>query len=279
MSRKNYFKILEQQGFDSEKEFINLQILLDEYEGYNHSLREYIELNFKNYKNRGTFINFNQLEDAIEKEFKAEDTYHNYLFTYSEMLLDIFKDLIEPFSNGITHTFLKKQYQTVIQQISNFLSASNHRIAEIENGSLIIIENNALASQTSEILSDTDPQNAVRILEYNHFSNNGNTDRKKEILLSLAYLLEPKKDYLNNKLKDLYKKSGNRNVLLVSALFEMFNKLQVRHNDGKQYISTDNPQQLEYWYDNIYNTALTVIVSEEQADIHAKFQELKSLKH
>ncbi|OZT77515.1 hypothetical protein [Salinicoccus roseus] len=279
MARKNYFEILKEQGFNSRKEINDIQVLLDE-SYHSLSLRRLIEEEFRNYKNRGSFIYFHHLEEAIKVEYDFHD---DYLFGYTEMLLDIFKEIVIPEIETLTSqyikTFLLQQHETIFHQIETFLAKSNHEILENGDGNLIIVEKHALANQASQIISDVSLKNAIRILEYNHFSNAGNIESKKQILLSLAGLLEPKREELNTALGELFKKSKGGNVLIISDLFEMFNKLHLRHNNNNQYISTENDQELEYWYDNVYNTILMVIVSEEQVGIHEEFREFKEIRN
>ena len=61
----------------------------------------------------------------------------------------------------------------------------------LDNGNKIIVEKNVYASEASQIVSETSIEEAIKVLEYNHFSNKGNIQRKKEILIALANYLEP----------------------------------------------------------------------------------------
>lgn len=64
----------------------------------------------------------------------------------------------------------------------------------------------------------------------------------------------------------------NKKIALLDQIFEMFNTLHIRHNNKKQYIKES---QREQWYDNTYNTILTVIIIDEQAKINKEFKRLK----
>ena len=62
----------------------------------------------------------------------------------------------------------------------------------------IIIEDNVFADEAAQAVSGfADIKEALSILEYNHFSNKGNIERKKEILKKIADLLEPWRKPLN----------------------------------------------------------------------------------
>ena len=112
-------------------------------------------------------------------------------------------------------------------------------------------------------------------MEYNHFSNKGNIERKKEILIKIASLLEPWRNDLNNNIefKEVLKLGNNNKVLAVEKLFWMFNKLNIRHNnDGQQLTNMDN-NTVEVWYDKIYTMSLFVILGKDVAQILADFNE------
>lgn len=275
MSRKNYFEILKEQGFNPHDEYLNINNILNEKNFHRKSLRIFIEDSFLTYKNRGSFIRLEELEHAIEN---ASDNPSDLLFSYTEMLLDLFKHVIDDEIKKLQmlnrDTFIVKQYLGLQHQIHNFLSLSNHELIEDMDGNSIIIEQNSLSSQASQILSESDFQNSLKILEFNHFRNQGNIDRKQEILKSLADLLEPKRKDLDKKLAPLFKKN-NGSVTILKDLFEMFNKMHVRHYNGEQYISETNTKELEHWYDNIYNTVLMIIVAEDQIKILHELQNLK----
>ncbi|MEY8560183.1 hypothetical protein AALF85_05740 [Jeotgalicoccus halotolerans] len=277
MNRKNYFEILKEQGFDPHQEIENIHFLLNSttYDEY-YSLQKGIERNFLNYKNRKSFIKFEQLEEVVRLKY---DDAAFHLFNYTEMIIDLSKDIIEPYIANINERyafeFLSNQYQALQYQIKNFLNVSNHELIENESGNLIVVEKNMLANQASQIISDLSLKDSIKILKYNHFSNEGDIETKKQILLSLANLLEPKRDDLNKKLGKLFKQKSNGKVEIVSDLFEMFNKLHLRHNDKHQYITSKDVFSLEHWYDSVYNTILMVIVSEEQVKIHEEFETLK----
>lgn len=87
--------------------------------------------------------------------------------------------------------------------------------------------------------------------------------------------MEDKRVELTESLKqdDLYIQRNNK-IVLVDQMFEMFNTLHIRHNNKKQYIKESLREQ---WYDNTYNTILTVIIIDEQARINKEFKELKEV--
>lgn len=109
-------------------------------------------------------------------------------------------------------------------------------------------------------------------MEYNHFSNKGNIERKKEILKKIADLLEPWRKPLNksSELKDLLK-ANNDKIQALEKLFYMYNKFNIRHNNEDQMLTGLSNQEIESWYDKIYTMSLFVILGKDVAKILADF--------
>ncbi len=61
--------------------------------------------------------------------------------------------------------------QVVFDNITRFLELSNHELITLENGDKIIVEKNVYASEVSQIVSESNIEDAIKVLEYNHFSN------------------------------------------------------------------------------------------------------------
>ena len=117
----------------------------------------------------------------------------------------------------------------------------------------------------------------MKVLEYNHFTNKGNIERKREILISLASYLEPLKDELNasEELKEVMK-VNNKKIIAVAKLFDMYNNLGLRHNNNEQYHLEMTDEELEQWYDDIYTSTLFVILSLDEARILSKLKTLRN---
>ena len=295
MARQNYFDILNRMEFDPQRELKNLMDLLEMERNfksiyYETSLNSAISDNFLDYPNRSTFTSYSQMV-----EFVGLNIYNTteQLFVFSEFLVDIFCNLSEKFTEKESEFI-----QIIFDNITRFLELSNHELITLENGAKIIVEKNVYASEVSQIVSETSIQDAIKVLEYNHFSNKGNIQRKKEILLSLAGYLEPylKKfenpETLPKELKKIYNelkivlqtkgadtdKNGNKipkKIAVFDNLSEMYNKGGLRHNNDKQYHLNMNDEELEQWYDNIYSSTLFVILSLEMGRNLSKLNELK----
>ena len=270
MARQNYFDILNRMEFDPQRELKNLMDLLEMERNfksiyYETSLNSAISDNFLDYPNRSTFTNYSQMI-----EFVGSNIYNTteQLFVFSEFLVDIFCNLAEKFTDEESEFI-----QVIFDNITRFLELSNHELITLENGDKIIVEKNVYASEASQIVSETSIEEAIKVLEYNHFSNKGNIQRKKEILIALANYLEPFRRELNNseELKDILK-VNNQKVIAFEKLFEMYNNFGLRHNNSNQYHFDLTDDELEQWYDDIYTSTLFVILSMDESRILSKLK-------
>lgn len=261
MVRKNYFEILDGMNFNPSTEFDTLCILLS------NGLLEELNHKFLNYQNRRTFIDF---DEFLKFCLSQADNELEKLFIFAELLNDMLS-IINP-----NHPFLRNDVYAVRENINRVLDLSNHEFLTLENGDKIIVEKNVYASEVSQIVSETSIQDAIKVLEYNHFSNKGNIQRKKEILIALANYLEPFRRELNNseELKDILK-VNNQKVIAFEKLFEMYNNFGLRHNNSNQYHLDLADDELEQWYDDIYTSTLFVILSMDESRILSKLKTLR----
>ena len=272
MVRQNYFDILNQMEFDPQRELKNLVDLLKMENnlgrGYYTTINSAISDNFLDYPNRSTFTSYSQMIEVI-----ISNIYNTteQLFVFSELLVDIFCNLAGKFTEEESEFI-----QVIFDNITRFLELSNHELITLENGDKIIVEKNVYASEVSQIVSETSIQDAIKVLEYNHFSNKGNIQRKKEILIALANYLEPFRRELNNseELKDILK-VNNQKVIAFEKLFEMYNNFGLRHNNSNQYHLDLADDELEQWYDDIYTSTLFVILSMDESRILSKLKTLR----
>jgi len=273
MARQNYFDILNRMEFDPQRELKNLMDLLEmernfERSYYKTSLNSAISDNFLDYPNRSTFTSYSQMVEFVELNiYNATEQ----LFVFSEFLVDIFCNLAEKFTEEESEFI-----QIIFDNIKRFLELSNHELITLDNGNKIIVEKNVYASEASQIVSETSIEEAIKVLEYNHFSNKGNIQRKKEILIALANYLEPFRRELNNseELKDILK-VNNQKVIAFEKLFEMYNNFGLRHNNSNQYHLDLTDNELEQWYDDIYTSTLFVILSMDESRILSKLKTLR----
>ncbi|MDB8657438.1 hypothetical protein [Streptococcus anginosus] len=275
MTRKNYFELIQNMGFDADKEFEMISILISNSKekppNITESLSSVFNKNFWLYENyrKIQFRSYDDVKNYFENNFSGNDR----LFAYTEFIIDLNSFLRSSEISFLDKITLTKQFPKVKKRIDYFLAKTNHELKELEDGRQIIIEKNVYASEVSQILSETSIQDAIKVLEYNHFANKGNTQRKEEILFSLAKYLEPFRNELNasEELKEVMKVK-NKKIIAVDKLFDMYNNLELRHNNNLEMTE----EELEQWYDDIYISTLFVILSLDEARILSKLKTLRN---
>lgn len=294
MTRKNYFEIMQNMSFDAGKEIGIISKLLSEVYYNNYSIERIFNTLFKYYplEKKHQFTSYEEMKTYF---MEMEIDEYDRLFVFLEFIIDLFYTLTEGCevdvtdgNNHYTGSFMYeydywfdydeffKQFFRIEDRINYFLNKTNHDLITLKNGNKIIVEKNVYASEVSQIVSETSIQDAIKVLEYNHFANKGNIQRKKEILISLANYLEPLRDELNafEELKEVMKVNSKK-IIAVEQLFGMYNNLGLRHNNDKQYHLNMNDEELEQWYDDIYTSTLFVILSLDEARILSKLKTLR----
>lgn len=271
--RRTFFDLLKDSHVDVNIELQKLNDLFRQdccYQwGESYSLYDLVSENFaKQYKRREQFLSLQELLNVIYLECFDISEFDKY-FIYAEMYVDLISIL-----DGSGNKDIESQKQVIKYQIEMVISSLGYKFIVVDDRQ-IIVENNVFANEATQVVTEfADIKEALSILEYNHFSNKGNIDRKKEILIKIASLLEPWRDDLNNNIafKDVLK-LDNKKVLAVEKLFRMFNTLNIRYNnDGQQLTNMDN-NTVEAWYDKIYTMSLFVILGKDVAQILADFNE------
>ena len=310
MVRQNYFEFIKSMRFDAKKEIDIVKKILQEdiyIKNYKTNLQEFFSDGYKKYypvEKKGQHVTFEEKFTVIYQRFTGVDC----LYTVFEFILDLYSEIInkdkfainyvtskeleeiDDYSGWIPetedefeiwaevrdHTSLIDQYDKLRERILYSLDKTNHEWKTLQDDNIIIVEKNVYASEVSQIVSETNIEDAIKVLEYNHFSNKGNIQRKKEILISLANYLEPLRDELNafEELKEVMKVNGKK-IIAVEQLFGMYNNLGLRHNNDKQYHLNMNDEELEQWYDDIYTSTLFVILSMDESRILSKLKTLR----
>ena len=271
-----HFRDLIDNGNFSAKQEIDCIIRMINQEDQSfHSIGRLIDANFIKFLKVGPFTSLKSLIDYIKAKSSNDE---EALILISEMLLYIictYQQSIRGFGRTIPGSRIleiEKNIEYLKKHIYEMADRIHHKIIQTgDDYSFIIIPKEKKSIQAAEIVACTDEDIAIKILEYKHFSTT--VDDKEKILFSIAKYMENKKSELTKSLNedDLYIKS-NKKIKIVDQMFEMFNTLHIRHNNKKQYIKES---QREQWYDNTYNTILTVIIIDEQAKINKEFKRLK----
>lgn len=268
--RKNFFEILSSSGFDTFEEYRKLQYLFAGEESIfrNHrfeTLKDYADdTYFRGLPFRGTYTTIDEIM-AYLNSFSYSSVQER-LFVFCEFLIAV---LPEEHIQKNRHAY--NQTKTIIQNIVTILEQTNHELHALSDSRIIIVEKNPHTTQAVELVGDE--KIAMNLLEYNHFALKGDLDGKREILVNLGRYLEPL--LVSRKLQ----KNGYKQI--ESDMSFLLNCFHIRHNNkegshAQEYIQKINDPDLENWYDKVYNTALAVIIINEQIDIDAELAALKS---
>lgn len=228
--------------------------------GSNESLCSYIDKKFfRSLKLAYNYLHISEfLQDSLED---ADNENGRYVF-YCEAIYTIIDQLMNlkiDFDSDDTE-WIRRQIDSIERIIETNASKLNLVLKKIETdiGSIIIlIPNNSLVEETLEYVENTNVQNYL--IEYSSVRNNGNIERKEEILKLLATTVEgiTKQEKYKNKFKQL-----------CSNVDLLYNKLDLRHNvrvkDRRYYDRTISSR--EKWLDLVFRETLLVLNLENHYD-------------
>ena len=279
--RRNFAQILKDAKIDVKVEYQKLYGML-----YDRSIQvsntswisAYDEFStyFITFHFRGTCLSLDEFNDLHGFHFEKDPTNFNIdhlisLCEYIENLLMAYQcvPLSYPYGYGNMPTKLIN-VQFYLQQISQVIEKIGYMQAE-QNGLTIFVEKDPAAIAVAE--SEFIPESlSYRLISYNHYSMKGNLAEKKATLLDLANLLEPQRINLERIDKTFAR-----------DLFYAFNNFHIRHNNAdsqspkfKKPIGDLAKEQLEFWYDEVYQMCLLAILRLEHADRKKTFEALKS---
>ena len=279
--RRNFAQILKDAKIDVKVEYQKLYGML-----YDRSIQvsntswisAYDEFStyFIAFHFRGTCLSLDEFNDLHGFHFEKDPTNFNIdhlisLCEYIENLLMAYQcvPLSYPYGYGNMPTKLIN-VQFYLQQISQVIEKIGYMQAE-QNGLTIFVEKDPAAIAVAE--SEFIPESlSYRLISYNHYSMKGNLAEKKTTLLDLANLLEPQRTILERIDKTFAR-----------DLFYAFNNFHIRHNNAdpqspkfKKPIGDLAKEQLEFWYDEVYQMCLLAILRLEHADRKKTFEALKS---
>ena len=271
----HFRELIDNGNFSSRQEINCIKELLNKDDYFDGSISDLFDKNFIKIPNKDPFTSLNQL---LEYLFNQSPNDEEALILLCEVLLTFIYEYEHSINSKNFRTevtslqsvpeenlkYLKRYIYEVVERI-------HHKVIPKSNNDFIIVPQDKKSTQAAEIVSCNDKDIAIKILEYKHFSTT--VDDKEKILISIAKYMEDKRVELTESLKEdnLYIQRNNK-IVLVDQMFEMINTLHNRHNNKKQYIKES---QREQWYDNTYNTILTVIIIDEQAKINKEFKRLK----
>ncbi len=280
MARTNMFERLNSSySFRDEANRVNELVfvrgLLDDTDFYSiaYSLKKFVsEFCFADWINRKHYLD---LEDFL-KTVGYERIIQN-----STKKLESFIDLIELAYNLYMMADLKIReqpdrfsYRSAFKLLKRIL---DDNLAQYNfttyydswNETLIVVEKDPAVTAVVEI--EEDSSLAFEIVQYNHHALKGDIAKKKTILFKLGAQLEPKRKELD--------RIDSR---LSENIFTFLNNMNIRHNNiepgnskYKQCVADMKPEELESWYDELYQMILLAKLELDNVERMKKADELR----
>lgn len=263
--RRNFAQVLREGKIDIKKEYEKLYDMFYFSDDYREeSLENIISENFEQITFRGTCISLDDFNDTYGFCFESQprDFVLDDLISFCEYYYNLVSDI----SEGDFYTPDKDFY---ISHVTKVIDAIGYMFAQ-EDGFTIFVpkDNAAIAVAESELI----PQAvSYKIIAYNHHAKKGDLEAKRQILLALSDLLEPKRKDLESVDKQF-----------ASDLFYALNNFNVRHNNvdptGTKYkkaVAELSEAELEQWYDEVYQMCLLAFMRLDHVPRKQSFDELK----
>lgn len=243
----------------------------------NYTVFEFVaEFCFEDWNYRSRYMNVDDYLKALDFEVLVIDAEYDIeshltlielIYNFWNLAHNMFDD--EDFSGNLEWSGNFYHLKDVMDEI---LEEYNHRVySNKDKDYFIVIENKPEVTAAAEIMtSDTLSFNIIR---YNHRSLKGEIEVKKAILASFGTELEPKRKVLQG-----------INKQLSEDIFFMLNNMNVRHNNCdasdsgkyKEYVSKMTLEQLEDWYDELYQMMLIAFLLLDNEERSVKVRELKA---
>lgn len=282
MGRRTILQILNEAKVVLPKEYDRLYELFCEREyqhnfGNKKTLRNHCAEYFMSNPIRGTCVSLSDFEQTYGFRFAKNSPvlipaekhldlllyfceYSYNLSYYSQQI--VVKNLYTPVSTMDYHPI--KDY---LQQVLTVIDKIGY-MPIMSDGITSFVPKDQVAISVAGTLDST---LSYRLIDYNHHSMKGDIKRKRETLLALADKLEAEE----KKLKQI-------NAPLADDLFFMLNNLDIRHNNrgegGKNYkpfVAIMAPEELEKWYDEVYQVCLLAFMELEHSQRKRAIAELK----
>lgn len=272
--RKSNFQIL-QEHFDLRKEIKRISDLFEGnlfYKGNDEWSPEELvdQYLFYNWKQRNRCIDLADMKEVlcIDDIFVDDEPSIDNLVKYLEYVENILH-LAIAYVNRNDKMECYSEYNMLRENLNTLLDNISHKIHFCKNDEkALIVPKNEAVTAVADIVK---PEIALKVIKYNHYLLKGDIETKKSIILDLGENLEPKR----KKLKELDK-------ALESNIFYLLNNMNIRHNNKdksgknyKEFVYEMELNQLEEWYDEIYQLQLLAFLLIENVERSKKIEDLK----
>lgn len=270
--RKSLFELLiENENVNLEIEYNILNKLLTEssiigaFDSIYDAIDRYVLPDWK-YSCRCIKLNDLRKKIGIQHSSICRSNYDiEYCLLFFELIYNLVQELIIKYNKGEICVNKESILYKVIKNIEEILEELNYSIEKIEDR-YVIVEKDAVLTSIAEknlnICSD--------VIEYRRFNLKGDIETKKAIILKLADKIEPLK----------IKFKGNNYNSLMDDVQMLLNNLNLRHNNlngknKKEIIVKMSDEELEIWYDRVYDMILAVLQIDDYLDNSNEIEKLK----
>ena len=272
MTRKNIFEILG-ETYDIENEFNVIKTLFFEptlvygpFLGEKSCIPiEHVVDNnlFFAWKQRYSCLNTVDLKQKLKLSFVSNGNLNNKI-----LCLEYICNMIELINTKLSYPTYQKTKEFVIleKNIELFLEHINYEKLIIKDEEkVILVPKDSAATAVAEISSK---DVAFAILKYHHASLEGQIEEKRKLLLSIANEYEPLLNKPIAGFKEYFDKATN-----------MLNNMNIRHNNKsgknkKELISQMGNDELESWYDELYQLLLFCVLIKDNKERKDKVDDL-----
>lgn len=273
MTRKNIFEILEEK-YDIKEEFIKIFNLFNNmkflrtlpltFQQDVYTIEKLADDIFVQWKQRGSCLNCEEIKRKINLS-KNIDNFEN-IINHLEYYLNIIH-LVEHKTDKIAQLPLRgcSEYWMLTENINILIEHLHYKkIVFDDEEKVILVPKDPAAIAVAEISSD---DVAFAIMKYHHASLKGNLNEKKRLLLSIAHEYEP-----------LLEKPVDGFTKYFDDANNMLNNAHIRHNnksgrDRKELIANMSDEELEHWYDELYQLLLFCVLAKDNKERKEKIHD------
>ena len=270
MTRKNIFEILEEK-YDIKEEFIKIFNLFNNmtflqthpitFQQDVYTIEKLADDIFVQWKQRGSCLNCEEIKRKINlsKDFDNFENIINHLEYYLNII-----HLIEHKQLPLRRC---SEYWLLTENINILIEHLHYKkIVFDDEEKVILVPKDPAAIAVAEISSD---DVAFAIMKYHHASLKGNLNEKRRLLVSIANEYEP---LLEKPIDGFYE--------YIKDAKNMLNNAHIRHNnkegsDRKELIANMSDEELEHWYDELYQLLLFCVLAKDNKERKEKSIYLK----
>lgn len=281
MARKNIFEILEEKYdiafelsrishlFSSSLINYKYEIGFRQIKNENYTIEDMVSKIFYDWKSRGTCINCEDMKEYIginEIESKKTKDLDEVLLCLEYYINIRYLFLNKMFPNLAKGYRVSSNFQLLNDNINILLDHINYeKVIFKEEEKVILVPKDPAATAVAEISSK---DVAFAILKYHHASLKGQVEEKRKLLRSIANEYEPLLNKPIDGFKEYFDKATN-----------MLNNMNIRHNNKsgknkKELVAQMSDEELESWYDELYQLLLFCVLVKDNRDRKDKVDEL-----